>query len=288
MRSSALVSSATTSTPARAHAATISRRCASPIVRPVGLWWSGIVTASRGAAAASVCSHAPASQPAGRERDRDGACAHAADRREAARVGRRVDEHAVARRAQQPQHEVQRVLGAGRDEHLVGRRVDAALAEAAGDRGAQLRAGPRPRSRARGRGGRAPARRWRRPRRAAARARAARRSRGRRPTAGAGRSGAGPAVVGQRQPAPGAARADEEAVFAQAVVGARDRAAAHAQLAARAPARSARGCARRAGRRPRALASPRRARARSRRAGASPRRARRPAMRGRRSVLMGP
>ena len=96
------------------------------------------MTASRGAAAgerALPAADVPARLP---ERHRDGAAAHAADRGERARVGGRVDEHAVAGRAQQPQHEVQRVLGAGRDEHLVGRRVDAALAEAARDRGAQL------------------------------------------------------------------------------------------------------------------------------------------------------
>jgi hypothetical protein len=101
------------------------------------LWWSGIVTASRGAAARASLP-AAASQPACPSGDRDGARRARRDGRERARVGRRVDEHAVAGRAQQPQHEVQRVLGAGGDEHLVGRRVDAALAEAPRDRGAQL------------------------------------------------------------------------------------------------------------------------------------------------------
>ena len=100
------------------------------MVRPVGLWKSATVTASGGAAGGER--RLPrVDVPAGRrQRDGERACARGADRRQRARIGGRVDQHAVARAGEQREQQVQRVLGAGGDQHLVGARVQAARGQA--------------------------------------------------------------------------------------------------------------------------------------------------------------
>ena len=88
-----------------------------PIDSPVGLWKSGAVSASRGAAALS--GRGPRVGVPARRAQRDRAPvapARAAERRQRARVGGRVDEHALARARRAATGRVQRVLRARRDE----------------------------------------------------------------------------------------------------------------------------------------------------------------------------